>query len=155
MKSELRKFIRGFRYAGQGIAAALQQERNLRFHVCAAAYVLAFSRFYRFTAVEYALLAVCIAGVISLELVNSAIERAVDRPDAAHWAAAGAAKDMAAGAVLAGSLGAAAVGVLLFWNPAVVRQIVQLHLAQPRRMAVLLVSLAAAYGFVFHWPGKQ
>ncbi len=97
MKSELRKFIRGFRYAGQGIAAALQQERNLRFHVCAAAYVLAFSRFYRFTAVEYALLAVCIAGVISLELVNSAIERAVDRPDAAHWAAAGAAKDMAAG----------------------------------------------------------
>ena len=141
MKSELRKFIRGFRYAGQGIAAALQQERNLRFHVCAAAYVLAFSRFYRFTAVEYALLAVCIAGVISLELGNSAIERAVDRPDAAHWATAGAAKDMAAGAVLAGSLG--------------VRQIVQLHLAQPWRMAVLLVSLAAAYGFVFHWPGKQ
>ena len=137
MKSELRKFIRGFRYAGQGIAAALQQERNLRFHVCAAAYVLAFSRFYHFTAVEYALLAVCIAGVISLELVNSAIERAVDRPDAAHWAAA------------------AAVGLLLFGNPSVVRQIVQLHLAQPWRMAVLLASLAAAYGFVFRWPGKQ
>lgn len=155
MKSELRKFIRGFRYAGQGIAAALQQERNLRFHVCAAAYVLAFSRFYHFTAVEYALLAVCIAGVISLELVNSAIERAVDRPDAAHWAAAGAAKDMAAGAVLAGSLGAVAVGLLLFGNPSVVRQIVQLYLAQPWRMAVLLASLAAAYGFVFRWPGKQ
>ena len=79
----------------------------------------------------------------------------MDRPDAAHWAAEGAAKDMAAGAVLAGSLGAVAVGLLLFGNPSVVRQIVQLHLAQPWRMAVLLASLAAAYGFVFRWPGKQ
>ena len=109
MKSELRRFLRGFRYAASGVWAALRAERNLRFHLCAAVYVLLFSRFYSFSRAEYALLFLCIGGVMSLELMNSAVERAVDRPDASHWAAAGLAKDMAAGAVLVFSIAAAAV----------------------------------------------
>ena len=49
--------------------------------------------------VEVALVAVCVAAVLRAGLVNSAIERAVDKPDTTHWWTAGAAKDMAAGAV--------------------------------------------------------
>ena len=112
----MRRFLRGFRYAWAGIVAAVRTERNFRFHLCAAAYVLWFSQYYTFTRVEYALLALCIGGVMALELVNSAVERAVDKPDVAHWRAAGSAKDMAAGAVLVFSAAAVVVGPLPFWR---------------------------------------
>ena len=100
----MRRFFAGFGYAAQGFWAAVKEERNLRFHLCAGAYVLLASLFYSFSAVEYALLFLCIGGVIALELVNSAIERSVESPDPAHWRAAGGAKDMAAGAVLTFSI---------------------------------------------------
>ena len=47
------------------------------------------------TPLETALIALCVAAVLALELVNSAIERAVDKPDTTHWWTAGAARDMA------------------------------------------------------------
>ena len=106
----MRRFFAGFGYAAKGFWAAVKEERNLRFHLCAGAYVLLASLFYSFSAVEYALLFLCIGGVIALELVNSAVERSVESPDPAHWRAAGGAKDMAAGAVLVFSIASAAVG---------------------------------------------
>ena len=48
-----------------------------------------------------------------MELMNSAVERAVDKPDTTHWWSAGAAKDMAAGGVLFMALGALAAGLCL------------------------------------------
>lgn len=154
MRSELHRFLRGFRYAGSGIWAALRAERNLRFHLCAAVYVLLLSRFYSFGRVEYALLFVCIGGVMGLELANSAVERAVDRPDAAHWAAAGLAKDMAAGAVLVFSLAAAAVGFALFWQPAVLIKIPGWLIDHPLALVLLAASLPCAVCFVLQ-PKKK
>lgn len=144
----MRRFIRGFRYAWAGIAAAVRTERNFRFHLCAGAYVLWFSQYYRFTRAEYALLALCIGGVMALELVNSAVERAVDRPDVAHWRAAGSAKDMAAGAVLVFSLAAAVVGVCLFGDLAVLGRIVRLYAGSPPALAALLLSALVAVWFI-------
>ena len=46
--------------------------------------------------------------------MNSAVERAVDKPDTTHWWSAGAAKDMAAGAVLMSAVGALCVGGFCF-----------------------------------------
>ena len=51
---------------------------------------------------------------MALELMNSAVERAVDKPDTTHWWTAGAAKDMAAGAVLVMAIGTVIVAVCLF-----------------------------------------
>ncbi len=144
----MRRFIRGFRYAWAGIAAAVRTERNFRFHLCAGAYVLWFSRYYAFTRVEYALLALCIGGVMAMELMNSAVERAVDKPDVAHWRAAGSAKDMAAGGVLVFSIAAAAVGVCLFGDWAALCRIARLYAGSPPALAALLLSAAAAVWFV-------
>ena len=66
------------------------------------------------SAVETALIALCVAAVMALELMNSAVERAVDKPDTTHWWTAGAAKDMAAGAVLVMAIGTVIVAVCLF-----------------------------------------
>lgn len=152
------RFAAGFGYAVRGIGRALRTERNLRFHLCAAGYVVFFGlRFYRFEPAEWAVIALCIAGVMALELVNSALERAVDRPDIAHWRMAGEAKDMAAGGVLVFALGAAAAGLCLFGRPAVLAEILRHYSSRPFAACALMLSLAAAWAFVFGcgWGRKK
>ena len=89
-----------------GIRAAVKEERNFRFHLCAAFYAFVAAYWAGLSAVETALIALCVAAVMALELMNSAVERAVDKPDTTHWWTAGAAKDMAAGAVVVMAIGA-------------------------------------------------
>ena len=40
------RFVDSFLYAAQGIRTAVREERNMRFHLCAAFYVYLFSLFY-------------------------------------------------------------------------------------------------------------
>ena len=114
MRSDLARFARGFVYAWNGIRAAVKEERNFRFHLCAAFYAFVAAYWAGLSAVETALIALCVAAVMALELMNSAVERAVDKPDTTHWWTAGAAKDMAAGAVLVMAIGTVIVAVCLF-----------------------------------------
>ena len=145
-------FFRGFVYAGAGILRGIREERNLRFHFAAAAFVIYFSHFYAFSVAQRMLLALVICGVISLELVNSALERVVTNPKTPQrYALAGAVKDMAAGAVLVFCIGAAFCGVLLFFDAAVLQQIIAYFLAAWYRPVLLAVALLAAYLFVFQY----
>ena len=82
------------------------KERNFRFHLCAALYVFAAAHMAHIDATGVALLAICVFMMLGMELMNSAVERAVDKPDTTHWWSAGAAKDMAAGGVLVTAFGA-------------------------------------------------
>ncbi|EFB76530.1 diacylglycerol kinase [Subdoligranulum variabile] len=149
MKSEIKRFGRGFVYAWNGIRAAVQEERNFRFHLCAACYVVVFSVLAQLSAVEWALIALCIVAVLGMELMNSAVERAVDKPDTTHWWSAGAAKDMAAGAVLVVALGALVVGGCLL-VPRLDR-ITQAFLDAPMIGGICLFALIPAYFFIFRY----
>ena len=84
MRSDLARFARGFVYAWNGIRAAVKEERNFRFHLCAALYAFVAAYWAGLNAVETALIALCVAAVMALELMNSAVERAVDKPDTTH-----------------------------------------------------------------------
>ena len=111
--------LRSVYYAVRGLGFALFNERNLRVHFAAAAYVLWFSRYYSLGRVEYALLIMTIGIVIAAEMINTAIEKSIDVTVEDFNALAGSAKDVAAGAVLVASLTSFGVGVALFWEPAV------------------------------------
>ena len=144
---QLTRFARGFVYAYNGIRAAVQEERNFRFHLCAAFYAFVAACWAEMPAVEVALIALCVAAVLALELVNSAIERAVDKPDTTHWWTAGAAKDMAAGAVLVMAIGTVIVAMCLFvprlgilWANFTLR---------PTRPLGILLTLVIFYKFIF------
>ena len=137
---QLTRFARGFVYAYNGIRAAVQEERNFRFHLCAAFWA-------ELDPVETALIALCVAAVLALELVNSAIERAVDKPDTTHWWSAGAAKDMAAGAVLVMAIGTVIVAVCLFWPR--LNILWATFTARPTRPLWLLLTLIVFYKFIF------
>ena len=145
------KFIDSFRYAAQGFWAAVREERNMRFHLCAAFYVYLFSLFYNLSKSEYILITLMVCGVFALELVNSSIERTVERPSPDRYLTAGAVKDMAAAAVLIFSIGSAVCGVLLFWNVPVFLRILSFGLAHPLLCVLLAGSLVGAYRFIFHF----
>ena len=123
MLTDLARFGHGFVYAWHGICAAVLEERNFRFHLCAALYVFAAAHMAHIDATGVALLAICVFMMLGMELMNSAVERAVDKPDTTHWWSAGAAKDMAAGGVLVTAFGAVVVGICLFGNAAALNAI--------------------------------
>jgi diacylglycerol kinase len=151
MKSDLRRFGRGFVYAWNGLAAAVYEERNIRFHLCAAAYAYAAVYMTELDATGAALVSLCVFAVIAMELMNSAVERAVNKPDDTHWWSAGAAKDMAAGGVLMMAVGAVCVGVSLFGNRTALQKIWHGICATPITLGLTLLSFVAAYFFIFHF----
>ena len=69
------KFLRGFKYAFKGVLYTINHERNMRIHIVVAAYLLYFVSYYRLSAIKMSLLLIVIALVMSLELVNTAVER--------------------------------------------------------------------------------
>ena len=135
------------------IRAAAQEERNFRFHLCAACYALLASWLAELAAAEWCLIVLCIAAVLALELVNSAVERAVDKPDTTHWWSAGAAKDMAAGAVLVMAAGCLTVGLCLFLPrlPVLWQNLLQ----RPWLAVLCAVALLPAYLFIFRYHKSE
>lgn len=145
----MRSFFRAFLYAGHGIAAAVKTQRNLRFHIAAAVYVTAFSFFYNLTKGEYVLLMLTFSSVISAELINTAVETAVDLCSPERHKLAEIAKDAAAGAVLVTAFFAVIVGVLLFGDIAVIKEIFRYYRSHIPALAGLVCSLAAAWVWIF------
>lgn len=109
---------RSFCCAFRGIAHGVRRERNLRIHLTAAVGVLLLSVFYDFSAVQWAVIFLLFALVISAELMNTAVERVVDLLSPGYNKQAGLAKDIAAGAVFITAVAAALVGILFFLSPA-------------------------------------
>ncbi|MFR9708330.1 diacylglycerol kinase family protein [Paenibacillus sp. MB22_1] len=112
-----RRWSSSFRYALEGIATSLRTQRHVRFHCVAAVIVIAAAIALSLPARDVALLLLVIALVISLELVNTAIEAVVDLA-APEWHRLGKiAKDAAAGAVLVAAVFALVIGILIFCEP--------------------------------------
>ncbi|MBQ7986651.1 MAG: diacylglycerol kinase family protein [Clostridia bacterium] len=103
-----------FRYAIEGIISAIRSEKHLRFHIVIANLICVFAYFYGISKAEWATLILCIVAVISAELLNTAVEKAVDTATCEINQLAKLSKDASAGAVLALSIGAILVGVCLF-----------------------------------------
>lgn len=103
-----------FKYAICGILKSIRSERNLRFHCVIANLITIFALVYGISRLEWAILIVTMAAVISAELFNTAVEAAVDTATDEIKETAKLAKDAAAGAVLMAALAALVVGVFLF-----------------------------------------
>jgi diacylglycerol kinase (ATP) len=110
----VRRRVASFGYAFRGVWAALRTEIHLRFHALATVVVLGLGFYFRLSRLEWALVALAVSLVWSLELVNTAVEAVVNLVSPDYHPLAGRAKDVAAGAVLVGALAALAVGLLVF-----------------------------------------
>jgi len=103
-----------FNYATEGVIHALRTQRNLWIHFAIAAGVLIAALAFGVERLELMVLLLAITFVLVAELVNTAIEAAVDVASTSFDPMAKLAKDIAAGAVLIAALNALAVGYLVF-----------------------------------------
>ncbi len=108
--------LAAFDYAFAGILYATRTQRNMRIHLVAASLALFAALELRLERAYVALVVISIVLVISLELVNTAIEAVVDLMTVAHHPLAKIAKDAAAGAVLVAAMGSVIVGYLAFYQ---------------------------------------
>ena len=110
-----RSLLWSFNYAIEGIAYALRTQRNMRIHVGAAVIVLVASLFFGISRLEFIAVCLAITFVLVTELVNTALEAAVDVSTQGWDPVAKIAKDVAAGAVFVAAINALAVGYIVFF----------------------------------------
>ncbi|KYZ77031.1 diacylglycerol kinase [Anaerosporomusa subterranea] len=109
-----RTFFHSFQYAWQGVVYCLKTQRNMRIHLLMAISACGLGWRLGLPAGEMAVLLLTIGLVIVAELLNTAVEKLVDLTCPHYHPLAKAAKDTAAGAVLAAAIIALAVGYYLF-----------------------------------------
>ncbi len=109
-----KRFVASMLYALNGIRLAVRDERHMRVHLTAACIVIVVATVFRISKMEWLILLLTIGAVISLEMVNSAIERTVDLVTDEYRPLAKEAKDLAAGAVLVFALLSVIVGISIF-----------------------------------------
>src|ERR1700730_747048 len=108
------RLLDSFNYAFEGIIHVLRTQRNMRLHFAVAAGVLVIAIVENGTKLARVVLLLSIAFVLIAEMINTAIEGAIDVATSSFDPMAKLAKDIAAGAVLIAAINATAVGYLVF-----------------------------------------
>jgi diacylglycerol kinase (ATP) len=103
-----------FNFATEGIIHVLRTHRNMRVHFAVAVVVLVAAVWVGVSKLELIALLLAIAFVFITEMINSAIEQAIDVATTSFDPLAKLAKDVAAGAVLIATVNAVAIGYLVF-----------------------------------------
>ncbi len=130
-----------FNYAFEGIIHVLRTQRNLRIHFLIAIVVIASAVALGVNRDELIALLIVTAFVLVAEMVNSAIEGAIDVSTTSFDPNAKLAKDIAAGAVLIASVTAIAVGYLVFAHAAAHRTARFLDRVRDAPAEITLVAL--------------
>lgn len=149
----MRKQILSFKNAFKGVGRTIQSESHMRFHMVAAFYVMLFSAFYEFTAIQMALLVILIALVMAAETFNTCIEELCNLTADRFEPLVKAAKDAAAGAVLILSAASVVVAVIFFWNIEVIVKIFRFFTGNFAAFVFLLLS--AFLSVIFVWQGPS
>lgn len=113
-KQECKKLVNSFKYAIEGFISSFETERNMKIHVLAMALVVILGIYLKINQIEWCIIVISIASVISAELFNTAIETLVDMVSPEKNPNAKLVKDISAAAVLALAIGSAIVGIIIF-----------------------------------------
>lgn len=113
-KQEYKKLINSFKYAIEGFISSFKTERNMKIHIVAMLLVVTLSIYLKLSLIEWCIILITIALVISAELFNTAIETLVDMVSPERNPKAKLVKDISAAAVLALAIGAVLIGLIIF-----------------------------------------
>lgn len=110
---DIRKFIKSFSYAIQGIVTAMS-EQNFRFHLLSTVIVVIAGFLTGLSITEWMIIVLVITLVIGAEMFNTAIERVVNLVSPDYHPLAKQAKDIAAASVLVFAACSVIIGILIF-----------------------------------------
>lgn len=114
MKEKKKPLYKSFGYALEGIFAGIKKERNLKIHCIAMIVVSIAGVILKISAMKWCICFLLFALILSLELINTAVEAVVDLVTEEKKPLAKLAKDTAAGAVLIAAIMAVIIGGILF-----------------------------------------
>jgi diacylglycerol kinase (ATP) len=149
--------IESFNFAIEGVIHVLRTQRNMRLHFAAAVAVIVVAVAVGVSKIELSLLLVAIAFVLVAEMINTAVEGAIDAATTSFDPMAKLAKDIAAGAVLIASVNAVAVGYLVFAGKAADKTAEVLDRVRSAPAQITLVALVLTVIIVIAtkaWTGR-
>ncbi len=135
---KIKKLVDSFNNAIDGLIHSLKTQRNMRIHFIAAILVLILAGVTHLSRIETVVLFLTISLVIAAELINTAIEAAVDLACSDYHPLAKIAKNVAAGAVLVTAINAVIVGYLIFHD-----KLSDISLATIKRIPELPIHVTA------------
>lgn len=109
-----KNLIDSFKHAFEGIRVAIKSERNLQIHIAIMFLVIIIGIILKISVVEWFVCLLLFGGVISLEMINTAIETTVDLITMEKNSKAKLAKDASAGAVLVMAIVSVIIGLIIF-----------------------------------------
>lgn len=117
MRFKAHSIFHSFRYAAAGIYFCLRTQRNMRIHVVAGFSAMGLGLWLYVPLFHLAVVAVVSSLVVTMEMLNTAIENAVDLYTHRRHPLAKIAKDVAAAAVLVSAINAVLVGLIILGPP--------------------------------------
>lgn len=133
-----KKLINSFIYAMSGIRQAIKTQRNFRIHLIISLYISYFAIIAKVSYSNICILLICFMIILSLELINTAIEKLCDKIDTSYNLIIKSAKDTASAAVLIASVICAIIGIIIFLSSDNISNIFSLkHLILPTFLAPL------------------
>ena len=109
-----KKIFYSFKYAFEGLVYGFKNAKNLLVDLFISILVLVFGFVFNISITEWLIVILCFGVVMSLELVNTAIEEVVNLASPDIHPLAKISKDVAAGAVLLSAIASAIIGIIIF-----------------------------------------
>src|SRR5665647_848911 len=113
---KVKKLVDSFNYAIEGIIYSIRTQRNMKIHMFTTILVLTATFFYNLSKIELLIITITITLVIVAEMINTAVECAIDATTNFYHPLAKIAKNVAAGAVLVTAINSVLVAYVIFWG---------------------------------------
>ena len=110
----MKKLLKSFKYAFEGIFTGIKEEQNMKVHITIMILVIISGIMLKISKIEWIICIILFGLVISMELINTAVENTVDLITKEKNEQAKIAKDVAAGAVLVSAIASAIIGLIIF-----------------------------------------
>lgn len=150
--NEYKKLFKSFIYAFSGIGYVIKHERNFRIHLSCIAYmfsILLFTDWFTLTRTDYAILLATCSLVLSLEIVNTAIENSINLYGEKYTEFGKIAKDAGAGAVLISAIIAVLVGISILFQPEAFRSMFLYFKENVGMLILFVLSIVPMSLFIF------
>lgn len=147
-----KKLFKSFYYAFRGIIRTIKTERNLRIHITCLIYmfsILGLTDWFTLGRTDWAILLLTSGTVIAAEIVNTAVENAVNLASKEYNRYAEISKDAAAGAVLVSAAFAVLTGIAILFQPEAFRAMYEYFTSNILSFVLFVLSIAPATYFIF------
>lgn len=139
-----------FDHAARGVFFCVRNERNFRIHLIAGFLVLFGSMFLDLSLVEFYVLLLVITGVLTAEMVNTALEKMVDLATPEYSRLAKEIKNIGAACVLISVVVALFVGYLMLGAHIPSRTEMAVYAIKTSPWYLSVIALLATYGLIFY-----